>query len=601
MSALGHPMALVAALSALLLCSQTVRALPADYVFVQGFEPGASIEFVEERSALFTAQEQTQPLQVVVRDTRGNPVADPSIRWILDAGPEYRLDAVGGSNATVAAEQFQVGSAALFAVDTGSGLTAVATLAMAEMAPDTHLISSDLVISGATPASGETEVVLVRTAVTESLGVGDVLVSDDRAGLLVRLQSAPSVGTDDVTITVSQAKITDAFINLDISARSVPQKRRYRLDDTPKSGAKRLSDDLDCQVGTENAIGFTITGPSVDLDFDLGTEVDLTIVNGDVDRFTVAGVATAALRAQTGSLAYASNITGTVNCTFQLPEIFTPAIPISAFSFQLNTAPTIGFEFEAGFSGPSFTITGPTGRVTGRAVAGIDYTSAGGWQPKAETGWEGVFEPLSTRFNANVTFNLKGGPFVTNEFGLVANLGRPPLGLQLADLRFIRLKGSGELDFVLASPLNVDRKDYVGPRWDIDAILTAQYQVALADGLLFSLLNALDVPTQIDALTGDIFEPIEFRIAEAPLPQIGASCSSGCPANPIESETVALTLSAPAGTTGQGTFLATPEGNQLGTTLGSSNLANGQASLTWHPPSLKPGATTSTRGWPPTR
>ena len=522
--------------------SFAASGLPADYVFVQGFEPGATVEFESASSAMFTAAGQTQLLSVIVRDDQGTAVDASGIRWFLEGGSEYVFDANSGPTTSVTSASFQIGSATLYAVDTGSGASAVAVLAMAELAQDARYVDSGLVVSGRTPPSGETEIILQRTTATESLAAGDVFVTDERAGLLVRVESAPLVDANTVTLMASQARITDAYAELAIRAKSETESRAYRLDGAAKAANKQLSEDLDCEADGQNAVGFSISGPSVDLDLNVGTEVELTIVEASVERFSLAGVASAELSATTGSLEYTSNITGTVECVFQLPEIFTPPVPVSAFSLQLNTAPTIGFEFDAGFSGPSFSITGPQGNVSGQAKAGIEYTASGGWQPLADTDWQGVFEPLSAEFNASVTFNLKGGPFVANEFGLVANLGSPPLGLQLADIRFVRLKGLGELEFTLADPLNTERVDYVGPRWDIDAVLSGQFQAALADGLLFSLLEALDVPTQIDALTGDIFDPIVSRIAEAPLPQVSAACSDGCPANTMEGDTVTLVM-----------------------------------------------------------
>lgn len=557
-------------------------ALPSDYVFVQGFEPGTSIQFEGAASALFTEVGQSYPLRVLVRDEQG-PIDASRVRWVLEGGSEYLVTQTTGPSASITSVALEIGSAELYAVDTGSGLSAVAVLAMADLAENAYYVDSELLVSGRTPASGEAELVLQRNSITENLAAGDVVVTDERAGLLIRITAITDVAADTVAMTVSQAQITDAFSALAVRTKSQPEFRAYRLDDAAKTAGKRLSDDLDCEVGGENAVGFSITGPSVDLDLNVGTEVELTIADSTVETFVVAGVASAELSASTGSLAYASNITGKVTCTFQLPEIFTPPVPVSAFSFQLNTAPTIGFEFEAGFSGPSFSIKGPQGAVSGEAKAGIQYTSNNGWEPLAETGWQGNFQPLSTEFDADISFELKGGPFVANEFGLVANLGSPPLGLQLADLRFVRLKGSGELEFALTSPLNPARKDYAGPRWDIDAILTGQYQAALADGLLFSLLQALDVPTQIDALTGDIFDPIVSRISEAPLPQVAVTCSDDCPANPTEGETVTFAMTAPPGTTGHATFLAARDGSQFGTDLGTSSMVAGQATLQWTP------------------
>lgn len=575
----------------LILCSDLAQALPDDWIFVQGFEPGTQVAFVGTSSALFTSASQHQSLEVRVTDSMDQTVLNPQISWYLEAGPEYQINGDTGTRIDVTAASFSVSSGLLYAIHTGSGASAIAVVAMGQLQPDAVHLDSSVVISGATPPdTGHADIVLQRDKFTELLQAGDVLISDEQVGLLVRVLDDPIVEPTEIMVRVRQAQITEAFSDLSISARSEATSLRFAVGDVVESGSRTLSDDLDCEVGTENAVGFDITGPDVDMNFSIYPEAKLELVGGNVTEFSIAGIASASLNASTGSLSYTSNITGTVVCTFQLPEIFTPAVPLWAFSFQLNTAPTVGFEFEANFSGPSFTITGPEGEVSGRASAGIRYTPAQGWAPLAETGWSGSFEPLSTQFSNNITFSLKGGPFVTNEFGLIANLGRPPLGLQLADLRFIRLKGIGELEFSLSSPLSTDRIDYAGPQWDIDAILSAQYKAALADGLLFSLLEALEVPTEIEALSGDLFTPIQHRIAQSPLPTINVSCSRGCPANPAENDMVTMTTTASGVDSGQVSFAAAKDGSQLTSSLSTEPMTSGAATYDWSPTELQEGS-----------
>ena len=558
-------------------------ALPDEWIFLHGFESEVTVTIEGDQSAVFTESSQERQFALRIQDQDSNVVTGRPILWFLDGVAPFTVSNSDNTAATILAEDFAVASAQLYAIDTGSGSSATASLAMAELAVEAHYLDSDTVVSGGTPEAGVGDIVLVASAETAQLKVGDILVSGDDVGLLVRVVSVSASKGDTVNLSVEPAKITDAFESLSVRARSSVESRVYQLSDSPGRGQKTLSDDLDCETGGENAVGFEISEPSIDLTFDVTTEVELEIVAGAVEQFSLAAVAEAGMEADSGSLTYTSNITGNVTCTFQLPEIFTPPVPVSAFSFQLNTAPTIGIEFEAGFSGPSFNIAGPSGNISGSAKAGLQYASQTGWSPLAALDWSGNFQPLSTDFDASITFTLKGGPFIANEFGLVANLGQPPLGIQLADLRFVRLKALGELDFQLATPLNPERRDYIGPQWDIDAIITGQYQAALADGLLFSLLDALDLPTQIDALTGDIFDPIAIRIAEAPKPQITISCLPSCPLNPNNGDMARLTMTAEGTGSGLATFVAAREGNTFTQDIGSGAFAAGQGIASWTP------------------
>lgn len=573
----------------LLLSSTSIWALPDEWIFAQGFESQSVLSMEGDQSFVFTQAGQRREFSLNVTDGQETALPGRKIVWYLTNTDRYLLANEAGYTTEVETTDNTTGSAQLFAVDPGFGSSIAIAVATASMQPGAIYVASSEVRSGSTPLAGSTEVVLAATVQTQNLEVGDVIVSGDERGLLVRVVSVDANRGDEVALTVEAAKITDAFESLSVVAKSLPESRSYQLDDSPGAGIKRLSDDLDCETGGENAVGFEVSEPFINLSFDVSTEVVLEVSAGLVNTFSVAAVAQAGLEAQTGTLTYQSNISGKVICTFQLPEIFTPPVPVSAFSFQLNTAPTVGFEFEAGFSGPSFVISGPSGELGGSATAGVVYQFQTGWGPLAETQWNGNFEPLSAELNTDISFTAKGGPFATNEFGFVANLGRPPLGVQLADIRFIRLKALAELDLALATPLNPERKDYVGPRWDIDGIITGQYQAALADGLLYTLLNALDVPTQIDALTGDIFDPIQIRIAEAPEAQIAISCFPNCPLDPLNNESAQFTLTGPAGLAGQATIVGAKDGSTFVSDLVTTNVINGTAMGAWFPSEFDEG------------
>ena len=382
-----------------------------------------------------------------------------------------------GSSALVQADALGVETVTLTASNTDLGISEDAQILFAELAAGTVYIPSSLVID---PGHGNLTVVLRRTPTTEALAPGNVLISGSQAGLLVRILTV-DLTTGEVILTVEPASINEALYNADIQSSS-PQER---IDVQYRAAPARIvvsrngeiiknivpTIDLECKYEDGSNVGLDVVGGSIDWAINHNIDATLHIVTGTVQEFSVTGNQSLGLSATTGSLNFSSELTGTAFCVLSLGGLSTPAYPLYVFSFGLSLNPKLGVAVGGSFSGPSFTINGPTANMGGVSSQGIRYMAGTGWEAVGSAGWDGNVNPPTATFNRNTEFALAAAVFGSIGLALDANLGVPPFGFRLAAVEFAELKASATLTAVFTSPFEPNDRNYSGPSWDAKARL----------------------------------------------------------------------------------------------------------------------------------
>ena len=187
-------------------------ASAAPLIFKAGFEPVTqTIEFVGDQSIVFDSADDTTTFEVLVKDIDGNEIITGDLVWSADGGVSF-------SNATsrtitVTADSFSVGTTTIDVTHPETNARASATVIMAVLAANTLIVQSDDVLSGQSPLTGQSVLVLVRNAQTEALQAGDLIISGDKAGIMVRVV-AVQLSPNEVTLTVEPAAMTDVFEHL---------------------------------------------------------------------------------------------------------------------------------------------------------------------------------------------------------------------------------------------------------------------------------------------------------------------------------------------------------------------------------------------------
>ena len=185
----------------LLLSSTSVWALPDEWIFAQGFEARSVLSLEGDQSFVFTQAGQRREFSISVSDGQETALLDRKIVWYLTNTDRYLLSNGVGYVTEVEATVNTTGSAQLFAVDPGFGSSLAINVATASMQPGAIYVDSSDVRSGTTPLADSGEVVLAANAQTQNLEAGDVIVSGDERGLLVRVVSVNASRGDEVSVT----------------------------------------------------------------------------------------------------------------------------------------------------------------------------------------------------------------------------------------------------------------------------------------------------------------------------------------------------------------------------------------------------------------
>jgi hypothetical protein len=560
---------------------------PTDVLFESGFEGPGRIEFITDQSALVTGAGQSFDFEVRVFDANEVEIPDATVQWYLYDDSVLSLEALGDRTARVMSTGFELGNVGIRVVSFKAGAQAEGQVIFADLKASVFSFSSDQVTSVDRSAApdGPFTVVLPRNSTTETIAVGDVVISGDRAGLLDRVLSA-DLGPTEVTLTTELASLEDAFENLSYTASTLAVQGSSEYPDAlpPESQVLQSIDSTDCKTENNSDAGLTTTGASVTFTHGLQVEVSVSIVGGSLQSFEFGPKASAKVTGETGSLQWSSQVAGEVTCALELTTFETPPLPVHMFSFQLGVTPEIGIKAGVSFNGPSFTIRGPKGAASGGVRGGIAW-APGGWSTYGSADWLGSFDPFEADFDTDIEFELTAKPYGALGFTAIANLGRPPLGLSLAEVGFADVEGGVPGELSLASPFDTLDPGYAGPSWMIAAKLEGNLKAELSGGALQSLLNTLSIPTSIDLDDATLWDPVEIELAASPTATLSADCQPNCQLNPTvpDSTVLMLVVNDSANASGQVSFLTSHDGATPLTEVANDSINGGSGSATWEP------------------
>ncbi len=504
----------------------------------------ARIKFIGDQTVVFDEIGEQASFRAILVDSDGIEIPNIDLVWSLATSSDIQLLASDGSTATVKSLSNTVGDTLLTATYPPIGVSVDAQILIADLAPNTVYLSSQNALDKVGTLDSET-VTLQRNATTEAIQVGDIIVSGDAAGILIRITSI-SMTVDQVILTGEPVALTDAFENLSITNSSVQMhsvNMEYDFDtrvvttsvDTingMKAATHSILDKIECKDEYENNVGLSISGGSITLNSSFGVGGSLVIKDSTVDDFSLKAELNANVAATTGSLIFSTELSAGVTCKLTLPTINTPSVPIYALlSAKLGVTPVVGVDAAAAFNGPSFNIEGPTGSVGASAVAGICYTKAAGWSACATKSFSASFQPVTANFKTDIDFEVGVAPFNQVDIGIEFDLGKPPISVNLADFRFMEFKTAIPLRLRFSSPFDVTDRYYEGPKWEISKELTSKYKAELAGGELVDLSNKIGIHTAFN-VSGDMFAPIKETLLQSPVPTLEEiECDPPCPVN----------------------------------------------------------------------
>jgi hypothetical protein len=493
---------------------------------------------------------------------------------------------------------FALGSVDLVVRDPRTSIEGTATVMFADLTPEAVYLNSDWVEDN---GSGSGDIVLVRNAVTEAIQPGDILISGDKGGVLVRVLTA-SLTPSQVVLTVESATITDAFENLDIDGSIQAQRTsvRYsaparRVDIASQFADGRMQQDsfaldaIECRDEANAPYPLQLSDATIDWNINIKLDGSLKINAGTVEEFSFFNVKTFTLEAADNTLSFGASLSGKVTCELPLPNYETPTLPISVFSFGLGAQPKLGVEVDGAIASPSFSISGPSGKLTSQVKDGIRYTNLDGWEPISEQSSEAQGSLFEADLKKEFGFTLGSKAYGGIGFELIANLGKGFLSYELARVEFVELLADVSLDSELKTPLDPMDRDYTGPRWDLAANVKGNFKAELTGGGLADLLAKLDVPVTID-IGGPIFDPVTEPLAGSPqLGSLALACTpSSCYLDTVGGDALTITLTTDGERSGRVDYLVSKDGVTALTELVSSDLLLSSSLAEWTPTPTTP-------------
>jgi len=552
------------------------------------------IEFTTDQSILLEDIGQTYQFGAHVVTNDGVEIPGIELVWSLEPNALVSLTASSNNLATVEAVSLGVDTLTLTVSAPSLQISAEAQISLADLAAGANYLDSNVVLDN---GGGVGNVILVRNAETELIQVGDILISGDGGGLLVRVLSIVDITADQVILEVEPASITDAFENLDVQSKSQPQTTLVHFDaktnmvnvksnfETGEVLSRSFSiDGLDCKNEVQAVFDLSLEDGSIDWVIDNQLGGTLKIVNSEVQEFSFSATQTLVLEAKTGALVFSTQLTGKVTCELPLPRLETPAIPISIFSLGMGLQPKLGVEVSGSISGPSFRIEGPSGKVTDTATEGIKYTPGGGWEPIVSTAREVQSQLFKAGFTTEIQFALDARAYGGLGYTIIASLGRGFLSYELAEVEYIAIDSDIKLHAEFSSPFDPMVNEYTGPKWYVEANATGVYKAELTGGGLATLLTRLDIPTSLP-FTANVFEPVKIDIAHSP--RIGSLDINCTPANCFldrdNSDHANIIVSTDGDHTGLVEYLASVDGNSNLVKLTETELFHGNSLGVWFP------------------
>ena len=499
------------------------------------------IEIVSDRTFIFTGAGESAQIQAVVVGPGSHEDASAELTYVSSHPDIVSVDAEG----FLTAQTGDLGSAVI-TISSEDLQPVVVTAVIAELTSETHYVESGEVISVDADTGA---VVLVRNERTDTLQVGDVLLSGDRAGLLCRVTSFEQQESRLLVQTVP-ADLTEAFENIIVEAEGAPVDYTTIVDgdgvvtldqngrqvEPPPNDRDEVSTDsahemrgqpltvssiadMPCELNGR-VVTIDFTGASIQQRLSLVPHLALEIRSRTVARFDLYVDGLARVTATIGQIDIAGGITGSVECKLELEPIPLAFLPVTGpLGLGPTVTPVIGVDLSLQYSLGTATIFGAQIDSGVRALMGLGYTAPEGFRVirEYEEVGDGV-QLLAADGSLSQSLTASISPYFGVTIDIAALLG--PLTLTSFSLIDGKVGAGAELSMSL--PISSQEYGYAGPRWQSYVTASASLQ-PLVGGFaqLERLLSRLGIPAAAALLEINLtIIELQRVLAESPEPTL---------------------------------------------------------------------------------
>ena len=490
-----------------------------------GSPEALELRIVSDRSVLFTRAGDTAEVVAEVVDADGVPL-DVEITWESSDPAQVSVDSEG----TITARA-PLGSATITARYRDLQDTAGAIIV--ELTPEGVSVDSEDVIE--TTAE---RIILRRTAATETIELGDVVINGGRPGFLARV-IAVDADSEQIVLGVEPAALTDAIAELDLSMQSDARLNESLLGDGEPDGAggtaaggpavegsvENLTIPLECKLD-ERLVNVEVIAFNFGPKMSLLTDVQLRIRNSEVELLELALVGEFGLETGFGEAKVTGGVRGKVECKISLTEVPFAAIPIAGpIAIAATATPNTGVELELDYAAAELTLNGAVVKKSIRIKAGVGYDQSQGYRLIDEvTTLQDELEFLPASKAPDDKFTAKIEPFLGLQFGIATTLGPLPI----VSFGVLGTKVLGGYELTMTEPLSPDELRYRGPRWKLYVGATADIDPLIEELALFARFLSIFGLQGADSLLGFSAKLFEWKlpIAESPEPKIALSSNA---------------------------------------------------------------------------
>lgn len=526
------------------------RSLPgkSSSAYVEPVAQLAQLRFVGDQSLFFSQPGQTRSVTVVVIGPDGVVIPDAQVEWSSTDPAGATVVSTGSQSAKVTIQTSAVGTTQIQATYPPLNLTAQAQAILAVPAPETVLLSSSLVLAIDGDRTATHQITLSRTAETEALRVGAILVTGDLAGVMVRILDV-TLEVDRVILQVEPMAITDVFQELSVESSGDPVTLVARRARGVSFFALYSKDGRLLRQGSGGS--WTCTGDVKPADIGIKEGVklilQLTPRGGLIIKDFAVQDFLLMLEGHVGyDVGITLKLTGQVSgkCELEFPEWKLPAIPVSILSVTPSFARKIGFELIGKGSGQ---IGLPRKKDEWWVKAGVRYTASRGWESIADSGRDSSEAPGSG-VDLSAELEIRANAYGKAQSAIEVGLGRGWLYAELVEFNFLNFKGGPYWKFTVPLPLDPENAGYKGPEVSIGLEAKAGFSLnaTLFEG---SIGKYLPLP-KITFGSIDLFS-LDGVLHKTAKPSGSVACEPNCDAVPADGSGK-ITLKASADTVDSG-------------------------------------------------
>jgi len=436
------------------------------------------MEIMSDRSFILTDAGDTAELRAGVVLDDGSIDRSAEIQFTSSNPDLIEVDATG----RIRALSDEIGSANIV-LEYGDLAPVHALVAIANLAPETLKVENDWLIDDqlVDPDQEIARVVLVRNAQTEALQPGDILISDDKLGLLDEIIAA-EVRDDRVVLQTRPASLVDAFQDLLIDSKGPPLESSGVLDEDahvddqgniiePATAipGQRLEPAalFEIEVGPftcefdGSMSDLNLSGYSLAHRINLVPGVIIQIENYSLRQFDMFVDGEVGVEAAVGQVEL-TGLSASVDCKREFADIPFVGVPIvGPLLVDKSLEPAIGMEIEAGYTG-SLELEGPRADVGQQVRLGIGYEYYEGFRTlnSSRDIGDGVTWPSDWMRVSDSEFSVKATPYL----GGTVKGNLRVLRWALVDAKLIGAKVGAGGELKIAPPVDFAAAGYTGPR-----------------------------------------------------------------------------------------------------------------------------------------